>query len=82
MSVYAIQSLKELDQKVFDLVKEDYQLIYVEESWYSQMQETLDKYKTQSFPIFVPLPMDEKSLQVGLKKIKNNVGKAIGIDIF
>ena len=49
---------------------------------YEAIPETLDKYSKSPFPIIIPIPEGIDSKGVGLKKIKDNVEKAIGIDIF
>ena len=45
------------------------------------MGETLEKYKDKTFPIIIPIPSQKGSKGVGMKKIRDNVEKAIGMDI-
>ncbi len=71
----------EADQKIFELSQAECKVIYLEEALYVQMGETLEKYKTKAFPIIIPIPTQEGSQGVGLKKIRDNVEKAIGMDI-
>ena len=35
-----------------------------------------------TYPIILPLPLDNVNSGIGMKKVRENVEKAIGIDIF
>lgn len=72
----------EADKIIFDLTNKSCRIIYVGEEIYEAIPETLDKYSKSPFPIIIPIPEGIDSKGVGLKKIKDNVEKAIGIDIF
>lgn len=74
--------MEEIEKKIFQLASNECKIIYVTEEIYSQIPETLEKYKSLPFPIIIPIPTSVGSSGVGMKKIKDNVEKAIGIDIF
>lgn len=82
MKTYKAQTSEEVDRIIFDLVNRKCKIIYVAESLYQLLDETLDKYKSSPFPIIIPIPTSEENMGIGMKKIKSNVEKAIGIDIF
>ena len=67
---------------IFSLYKEGCKIIFVTEEIYQNIPETLEKYSQMTYPIILPLPLDDVNSGVGMKKIKANVEKAIGIDIF
>lgn len=71
-----------VDRQIFELASDNYNIIYVSEDLYLKIPETIEKYKMQAYPIIIPIPLKEKSDGIGLKKIKENVEKAIGFDIF
>ncbi len=71
-----------VDRIIFELANENYKIIYVSEDLYENISETLEKYKNITFPIIMPIPTTEEAKGVGLNKIKENVEKAIGFDIF
>lgn len=71
-----------VDQIVFDLSKANCKIIYISEKLYEMILETLAKYQTKAYPIILPLPLDQESNGIGLKRIRQNVEKAIGINIF
>ncbi len=72
----------EADKKILELVNNNCKIIYLTEDVYLSIPETIEKYKSNSFPIIIPLPVGEENLNVGRNKIRQNVEKAIGIDIF
>ncbi len=71
----------EADAKIFELAEAECKVIYLEEALYAQMGETLEKYEKKAFPIIIPIPSQEGSKGLGIKKIRDNVQKAIGMDI-
>lgn len=79
---YFSNDYNEIDKMIFDLYKNGCKIIYVTEKIYENIPTTLEKYSHMTYPIILPLPIDNVSSGVGMKKIKANVEKAIGIDIF
>ncbi len=82
IKTFILSDLKEVDTTIYHLSKDGIKIIYVSENIYSSIPEVLEKYANKTYPIILPIPLDEASNGVGLKKIKDNVEKAIGIDIF
>jgi len=79
---FVVRSAAEADKVVFRLSGEKCKVILLEEDLYAVMPETLKKYKTAPFPIIMPVPMSSLTKGIGLQKIRENVEKAIGINIF
>lgn len=75
-------NIDDIDKEIFKLYKEGCKIIYVTEQIYLSIEETRQKYSQMAYPIILPLPLDNVNSGVGTKKIKENVEKAIGIDIF
>lgn len=73
---------EEVDKAIYQLVTQKYKIIFVSETLYQKIPETLEMYKGVAFPIIIPIPIDVTSSQLGEAKIRDNVEKAIGIDIF
>jgi len=71
-----------IDKMIFKFFKEGCKIIFVTESVYENIPETLEKYSQMTYPIIIPIPIEKENKQLGMKKIKANVEKAIGIDIF
>lgn len=41
----------------------------------------IDEYATATFPAIIPIPAGSRSLGLGMKRVKENVEKAVGADI-
>lgn len=82
VTTYYTDNPDEIDQIIFKLSKANCKIIFVSEKVYSIIPETLEKYATSAYPIILPIPLDETSDGLGLKRIRQNVEKAIGINIF
>ena len=72
---------EEAEHRIDELSAAECKVVYLEEELYLQMGETISKYKVKTFPIIIPIPSQKGSKGVGMKKIKDNVEKAIGMDI-
>ncbi|MDP3130135.1 MAG: V-type ATP synthase subunit F [Bacillota bacterium] len=79
---FIVAGAGEADKIVFQLSNAKCKVILIDEDLYPAMTETLKKYKTSAFPILMPVPMSSASKGIGMKKIQENVEKAIGINIF
>lgn len=71
-----------IDKQIFKLFKAGYKIIFVTDEVYKNITTTLEKYQDQTYPIIIPIPLDDINQGIGMNKIKANVEKAIGINIF
>ena len=76
------KNAEDADRKIFQLVGEKCKIIYVVEEIYEAIPQTLEKYQSLPFPIIIPIPSGTDGKGLGMKKIKSNVEKAIGMGIF
>ena len=74
--------IEEIDKYIFNMVKVGCKIVYISEKLYSKITEILDKYKHKPFPVVIPIPINEEVEGVGMEKVRKNVEKAIGFDIF
>lgn len=79
---YFSTDYQKIDKMIYNLYKEGCKIIFVTEKIYENIPETLEKYSQMTYPIILPLPLDNVNGGVGMRKIKENVEKAIGINIF
>lgn len=77
-----VSSVEEVEKAIYELSSNDCKIIYISEKLYLSIPETIEKYRHVTFPMLIPLPIGDEKMNVGRKKIKENVEKAIGIDIF
>ncbi len=82
IKTFVLNDLNAIEKTIFDLANQKCEIIYLTEDIYIKIPETLEKYKTAVYPIIIPIPTKELSEGIGLKKIRENVEKAIGFDIF
>lgn len=82
LKTYVSQTPQEAERVIYQLATQKCRIIYVDEPLYEVIPETIERYQNVAFPIILPLPIGEKSKQLGKKKIRENVEKAIGINIF
>ncbi len=72
---------RDIEAAVHRLAKEGAAVIYMTEQAMETASEAVDRYKTQPFPAIIPIPNRDGSLGIGMKRINDNVEKAIGADI-
>ena len=64
------------------LAREKYAVIFVTESIYAGALEAVDRYKTETYPAIISIPGVNGTNGMGMRRIKANVEKAVGVDIF
>lgn len=82
INTHIVRSASEAEKIIFELASNDCKIIYISEKLYLSIPESIERYRHSPFPILIPMPVGQEKLNVGRKKIKDNVEKAIGIDIF
>lgn len=59
----------------------NYKIIYVTEDYAEILAEQIEKYQKKALPIIVPIPTLKSNTGFGLRKVHENVERAIGTDI-
>jgi V/A-type H+-transporting ATPase subunit F len=72
---------KEEARNILHNIAEEYAIIYVTESIYDEIKESIYEYNKERLPSIVPIPGMKGSLGIGLRNIKKAVEKAVGADI-
>lgn len=75
---YGAQEAKTILHKI---ANENYAIIYVMESFYEEIKETIFEYNKERLPAIIPIPGMQGSLGIGIGNIKKAVEKAVGADI-
>lgn len=69
-------------RKILDkLIYEDYAIIFITENLAKNILGIIDKYQKRQFPSIVLIPDSKGSLGIGIKRINDNVEKAVGMNI-
>ena len=63
------------------LAREGYGIIFVTEQVAKTIEDTIDRYKNSMLPAVILIPGSQGSLGIGLQKIRDNVEKAVGVNI-
>nr|WP_078696653.1 V-type ATP synthase subunit F [Caloramator quimbayensis] len=81
LTVKAVESPDEAMKAVDGMAREGYGIIFVTETVAKDIEETIERYKNQMLPAIILIPGSKGSLGIGMAKIKENVEKAVGVDI-
>lgn len=83
IDVYPVlESAPEENRKIVDkLAREGYGIIFITEQIAAGMAETIDRYNRELTPAIILIPGNRGSLGIGMKRIRDNVEKAVGINI-
>ena len=82
MQTIAVNGVEETETAVFRLAQSGCPVIFITERAAALVPEQLKKYKTQTFPVIIPIPDRSGSNGYGMQGIMDNVKKAVGFDIF
>ena len=81
VEVFDATTVAEAQALIKKLSQDRYAVLFLAENLAEQMPDVLSKAKAKTFPAIVPIPTTEESSGFGMKSIKNDVEKAIGVDI-
>jgi len=63
------------------LAREGYAAVFVTEKLFVSCKETIEEFKGQAYPAIIPIPDNTGSKGIGEKTLRQNVEKAVGMDI-
>jgi len=66
---------------VDQLAREGYGIIFLTEGIAQTISETIDKYKSRMLPAIILIPGNQGSLGIALQRIRDNVERAVGMNI-
>lgn len=69
------------NKRMHRLAREGYAAIFVTEKLYPHCAETIAEFASQSYPAIIPIPDNRGTEGIGMKNLKENVEKAVGVDI-
>lgn len=69
------------NRRLHQLAREGYAVVFVTEALYPACAETIEEYQGAAYPAIIPIPDNKGSRGVGALKLKQNVEKAVGVDI-
>lgn len=81
LEIFPCQNSDEARKTVDRLAMGDYAVIFITENIAKDIVGTIDRYQKKYIPSIVLIPGSSGSLGIGIKKISDNVEKAIGVNI-
>ena len=81
IEVIPVETPEETSQAVFRLAQQGYAVIFITEQEAASIPETLDRYKSQPLPAIIPIPGASGANGFGMRAVRANVEKAVGVDI-
>jgi V/A-type H+-transporting ATPase subunit F len=81
LDVFFEEDGERANRTVHRLAREGYATIFVTEKLFAACAETIEEFKGQAYPAIVPIPDNSGSLGLGEKILRQNVEKAVGMDI-
>ena len=76
-----VSSPEESRKAVDRLARDNYGIIFITEQIAETITETINRYNKEVLPAIILIPGNTGSLGVGLQRIRQNVEKAVGINI-
>ena len=63
------------------LAREGYAAVFVTEKLYPACEETIKEFESEAYPCIIPIPDNSGTEGIGMAALKQNVEKAVGVDI-
>lgn len=76
-----VYEAEEARKTIDKLAVNNYALIFVTEQVAQGIEETIERYNKAMLPAIILIPSNQGSLNIGLKRIQDNVEKAVGVNI-
>ncbi|MGG7162118.1 V-type ATP synthase subunit F [Clostridium ihumii] len=81
IDVFPVVEIEEARKAIDKLAREKYAVIFVTEQLAQHLEETIERYTREMLPSIILIPSNQGSLNIGKKRISDNVEKAVGVNI-
>lgn len=81
VEVFPVIETEEARKTIDRLASNNYAVIFVTEQVAKDLDETIERYNRALLPAIILIPSNQGSLNIGLQRIKDNVEKAVGVNI-
>ena len=81
LDVYFETEGEKANRTLHRLAREGYAAVFVTEKLYPMCRETIEEFAGEPYPAIIPIPDNGGSSGVGILQLKQNVEKAVGVDI-
>ena len=81
IDVYPVSYIEEARKTIDKMAANNYGVIFVTEQVAKDLTETIERYNKIMLPAIILIPSNQGSLNIGMKRISDNVEKAVGVNI-
>ncbi|MCI6276040.1 MAG: V-type ATP synthase subunit F [Clostridium sp.] len=81
IDVYDVTEREEARKTIDRMAMENYAVIFVTEQIAKDLEETIERYNKSMVPAIILIPSNQGSLNIGIKRVQDNVEKAVGVNI-
>ncbi|WP_017416204.1 MULTISPECIES: V-type ATP synthase subunit F [Clostridium] len=81
IDVYPVIDVEEARKRIDRMAFENYAVIFVTEQLAQHLEETIQRYNNKMIPAIILIPSNQGTLNIGKKRISDNVEKAVGVNI-
>ncbi len=81
IDVYPVIEIEEAKKAIDTMAFNNYAVIFVTEQIAQHLGETIKRYNRQMLPAIILIPSNQGSLNIGMQRIRDNVEKAVGVNI-
>lgn len=81
IDVYPVIEEEEARKTIDKMALNKYAVIFVTEQVAKGIEETIERYNRETLPAIILIPSNQGSLDIGIQRIRDNVEKAIGVNI-
>jgi len=81
IDVYPVIEIEEARKAIDKMALSNYAVIFVTEQIAQHLDETIERYNRQMLPAVILIPSNQGSLNIGMQRIRDNVEKAVGVNI-
>ena len=81
LSVFPVAQPSEAEEKLHELARSQYAVIYITEQAAKDIDAAIDQYKDDKFPAIILIPGNQGTLGIGMRGVKKSVERAVGADI-
>lgn len=81
VDVFPVLEAEEARRVIDQLARDKYGVIFITEQAASQIPDTIARYNKIMTPAVILIPSNQGTLNIGMKRISDNVEKAVGSNI-
>jgi V/A-type H+/Na+-transporting ATPase subunit F len=81
IDVYPVVEAEEARKTIDRMAADNYAVIFVTEQLAKNLEETIERYNRALLPAIILIPSNQGSLNIGMQRIRDNVEKAVGVNI-